>query len=231
MLSPPDLLSWNNELGYGFYPVDQKEWPYDEAYRAKYEKMAVLPMAKRLNHHRVSLALYAASLSQKTGNGIATTYIDIGPGDGAFMRELSKALPDGEDFVYGFDVNPAMVQILREDFRYAMPGTATAFEGWNGDDRANIWSVMTFWDSFEHIHRPDKTVTHAISVAMSIPIFRNRAHVLESKHFRPDEHVWYFTHEGIITFMKKCGFKCVSCDEAETKIGREDILSYVFTRD
>jgi hypothetical protein len=223
MLSPSDLLSWNAELGYGFYPVDQAEWPYDEAYRAKYAEMAVTPMAKRLNMHRVSLALYAASRVSQEGK--ASTYIDIGPGDGAFMRELSRGLPKGEDMVFGFDVNPAMVERLKEQFRFAKPSMPDiGGKPWR-------WSVMTFWDSFEHIHRPDKTIVDADSVVMSIPIFRNKAHVLESKHFRPDEHVWYFTHEGIVAFMQKCGFRLMVWDQVETTIGREDIRSYVFLRD
>lgn len=216
-----DLLSWNAELGYGFYPVDPAEWPYDEAYRVKYEQMAATSMAKRLNEHRVALALHAAEKTEQAGK--ANTFIDIGPGDGAFMRELTECLPEGEDFVFGYDVNPAMVERLKAENRYAKPGDSYTPQ--------HAWNCMSFWDSFEHIHRPDKTIVGARGVAMSIPIFRNRAHVLESKHFRPDEHVWYFTHEGIQAFMKKCGFKTKHYDDMETRIGREDIKSYIFLRD
>lgn len=222
MLKPADLLSWNAELGYGFFPVDPGEWPYDEAYRAKYEAMAGTPMARRLNTHRVALAKHAAEKIVRLHK--PPSFLDVGPGDGAFMGELIHDLPEGEDFVYGFDVNPAMITKLKAENRWGVPGLVMSNPSW-------MWDVITFWDSFEHIHRPDLAVRATRAVAMSIPIFKNRAHVLESKHFRPDEHVWYFTHEGIITFMKKCGFSCVYYCDTETRIGREDIKSYIFVRD
>lgn len=216
MLKPADLLTWNSDIGYGFFPVDPSEWPYDEAYRAKYEAMANTGMAKRLNFHRSGLARKAADLIYREPREVPT-FLDIGPGDGMFMRELAADLPEGEDLVFGFDVNPAMVQRLKDEARFAEPDKGP-------------WTVMSFWDSFEHIHRPDKTVAHAKTVAMSIPIFHNKAHVLESKHFRPDEHVWYFTDMGIRTFMAKLGFATIHVDDQETRLGREDIKSYIFLR-
>lgn len=222
MLKPADLLTWHADLGYGFYPVASEDMPYDAAYVEKYAKMADTGMAKRLNAHRVAMAMHAAE--KVTIKGEADTFIDIGPGDGAFMRALSEELPEGEDFVFGFDVNPVMVSKLIEEKRFALPNAIVTEANKN-------WTVMTFWDSFEHIHRPDLSVQSANSVAMSIPIFDNRDHVLRSKHFRPDEHVWYFTHPGIMAFMKRVGFKCIHWDDNETRIGREDIRSYIFLRD
>lgn len=221
MLKPADLLSWNSDIGYGFFPVDPGEWPYDEAYRAKYEAMAGTRMAKMLNIHRCGLAIKAAEMVALEPRRVPT-FLDIGPGDGAFMRDLVQDLPEGEDFVFGYDVNPAMVERLKQETRFAEPNSQ---RNWDG-----MWTTMTFWDSFEHIHRPDITVAKAQSVAMSIPIFRNRAHVLESKHFRPDEHVWYFTEAGIRTFMAKLGFETVHVDDQETRLGREDIKSFIFIR-
>lgn len=221
MLKPADLLSWNADLGYGFFPVHPGEWPYDAEYVRKYEDMGKTGMAKRLNFHRVAIAVKAASLVEQAGH--AHTFLDIGPGDGAYMRELSKDLPEAEDFSFGFDINPVMIERLKSEARWGDPGTRFLPQ--------HSWHVMTFWDSFEHIHRPDLTVLNTRSVAMSIPVFQNREHVLASKHFRPDEHVWYFTDGGIKTFMKRCGFSCVHDDDRETQLGREDIKSYIFVRD
>lgn len=221
-LKPADLLTWHADLGYGFFPVNPGEWPYDASYVEKYEAMADTPMATELNAHRVFLALLAKTPFNV--NAHVTNFIDIGPGDGAFMRRLSKCLPEGEDLVFGFDVNPVMVERLKADNRFATPQTEGA------GSYGQRWDVMTFWDSFEHIHRPDLTIQHANTVAMSIPIFNNREHVLASKHFRPDEHVWYFTNAGIITFMARCGFECTMKSDKETRIGREGIMSYVFRR-
>lgn len=222
MLKPADLLTWHADLGYGFYPVASEDMPYDAEYVKKYEVMSGTGMAHRLNTHRVALAQHAIEKGEQSHE--ASTVIDIGPGDGAFMRAMSEVMPEGEDFVFGFDVNPVMVSRLIEEKRFALPNAIVK-------EANKFWTVMTFWDSFEHIHRPDLSVQSARTVAMSIPIFENREHVLRSKHFRPDEHVWYFTHAGIQAFMKRCDFKCIHYDDAETRIGREDIKSYIFVRD
>jgi len=219
MLSPSDLLFWNADMGFGFYPCDPSDAPYNAAYVQKYEEMANTKIADRLNQHRCSLALYAADQAEQ-GKRI-WNFIDIGPGDGAFMRALSNELPTDEDYVFGFDVNPVMIGRLMDESRFAVPNQP-------GDEPH--WSCMCFWDSFEHILRPDQTIKSAKSVAMSIPIFRNREHALASKHFRPDEHIWYFTEAGIEAFMKREGFELLMKDDTETRIGREDIMSFVFRR-
>jgi len=68
-------------------------------------------------------------------------------------------------------------------------------------------------------------------VFMSIPIFKDVNHILHSKHFRPDEHFWYFTTQGLIRYMLDYGFICRDIDNFETRIGREDILSFAFKKD
>jgi len=219
-----DLLFWNADMNFGFYPCDPSEAPYDAGYVAKYEAMAETHMATMLNRHRTSLALYAADQAEM-GENIPYTYIDIGPGDGAFMRALSEEVPATEDYVYGFDVNPVMIERLKADSRWADP--ARGAYGHRADMK---WSCMCFWDSFEHILRPDKVIASAKGIAMSIPIFDNREHALASKHFRPDEHIWYFTDAGIKAFMKREGFVCLHADDQETRLGREGIKSYVFRR-
>lgn len=226
-----DLMLWNADMGFGFYPCDPSDAPYDAAYVAKYEAMAQTGMALSLNRHRTSLALYAADQAEQ-GKNIRYSYIDIGPGDGAFIRALSDEMSPHEDLVYGFDVNPVMVQRLKDEARYALPCGRVEFNNPEDDhDGFDMWSCMTFWDSFEHILRPDRTIRKAKSVAMSIPIFDNREHALASKHFRPDEHIWYFTDAGIKAFMKREGFECLHADDQETRLGREGIKSYVFRRE
>jgi len=65
---------------------------------------------------------------------------------------------------------------------------------------------------------------------VSLPIFRDAEHVLRSKHFRPQEHVWYFSRDGLIYAMKQCGFDLVSESNVETELGREDIGTFAFKR-
>ena len=67
-------------------------------------------------------------------------------------------------------------------------------------------------------------------VLVSLPIFRDVAHVLSSKHYKPGEHVFYFTEPGFLFFMREHGWRVIETNDYETKIGREDIKSYAFKR-
>jgi hypothetical protein len=65
---------------------------------------------------------------------------------------------------------------------------------------------------------------------LSLPIFRDAEHVLRSKHFKPAEHCWHFTRDGLLFAMKSCGFTMVSESNVETELGREDIGTFAFRR-
>lgn len=134
--------------------------------------------------------------------------IDIGIGSGAFIKELPNA--------YGFDINPSAVEWLKSVDKYKEPNTV---------------DCLTFWDSIEHIHNPTALLESAKRfVFISTPIYKDKDHILRSKHFRPDEHCWYFTHQGIINYLGNFGFNCIEYSNIETELGREDIGSYVFKR-
>lgn len=136
--------------------------------------------------------------------------IDIGIGAGTFIsaRENTK----------GYDVNPFGVQWLVDHNKYKNP--------YDGCVHA------TFWDSLEHIAKPEDLLEKITGyVFVSIPIFRNLEHILESKHFRPDEHFWYFTHIGFKFYMKANKFKYIQSNSVESDLGREDIITYVFVRE
>ena len=53
---------------------------------------------------------------------------------------------------------------------------------------------------------------------------------MQSKHFKPNEHVWYFTDWGLRLWFEEQGFDCLETNYDETNIGREGINSYVFRR-
>jgi hypothetical protein len=137
------------------------------------------------------------------------TLVDVGIGSGSFVNAHADCL--------GFDINPAGVAWLKEKGLY-----------FNFNEKVE---AVSFWDSFEHIRNPQDILQHVKTwVFMSIPMFHDNLHVLRSKHYRKDEHYWYFTFNGIIKFMKMHGFEMVSYNTAETVIGREDIGSFVFKR-
>ena len=94
-----------------------------------------------------------------------------------------------------------------------------------------------FWDSLEHIKKPWEILTQAgpdAFVFVSLPIVDGEdmlESVLASKHFKPEEHYWYFTREGFMRFAAYCGFEVVHHSDEETKIGRESIETFVLCRE
>jgi hypothetical protein len=133
--------------------------------------------------------------------------IDIGIGGGAFVATRAQTS--------GFDINPNAVDWLKSRGLYAeVPARA-----------------VSFWDCLEHIHDPrDMLAKVGEWVFVSMPIYKDVQHVLRSKHYRKDEHCWYFTADGLGRFMGEMGFRLVDWNDDETRIGREDILSFVFRR-
>lgn len=135
--------------------------------------------------------------------------LDIGIGSGAFVEERENT--------YGYDINPFAVEWLINSGKYRHPFKET--------------ESVTFWDSLEHIHDPRLHLSCAQKyVFISCPIYENVEHLLGSKHFRKDEHCWYWTIEGINTYMNMFNFEIVEINWQESDIGREDIASFVFKR-
>lgn len=195
-------LMWFEELGYGFYPVENT--PYDQEYFDRYRGQADTKIGLALNRARCDL--------------VRTWWpgpvLDVGIGDGAFLRARGS-----EQFDQGFDVNPAGIAYLqsRGQFSdlYAEPPHP----------------VATFWDSLEHIESPHRALAQVGYMAfVSLPIFDDVGHVLRSKHFRRDEHWHYFTRTGFIRFAGQCGFAVADQSSMESDIGREGIETFVLTR-
>jgi len=91
--------------------------------------------------------------------------------------------------------------------------------------------AISLWDVLEHIHDFRSLLASVRSwVFVSVPIFADRDYVLRSKHFRPQEHVWYFTARGLIDVMRALGFECIEQSDVESRIGREDIGTFAFRR-
>jgi hypothetical protein len=69
-----------------------------------------------------------------------------------------------------------------------------------------------------------------IYLFVSIPIFYNLNKVKESKHYRPNEHYYYFTSFGLINYMNDMNFKILEIQDFEIQSGREDIKTFVFKK-
>jgi len=143
------------------------------------------------------------------------TLIDVGIGSGAFVElRQNRRRP-----TYGYDVNPAGIEWLEQRMLMVDPHLV-AFD------------AATLWDVLEHIPDFQSLISNVREwLFLSLPIFRDAEHVLRSKHFRPDEHCWYFTREGLVIAMGMCGFALVSESSIETDLGREDIGMFAFRRE
>jgi Methyltransferase domain len=141
--------------------------------------------------------------------------VDVGIGSGAFV-ELRRGR--GRT-TYGYDVNPAGMEWLEQRMLLVDPHLV-------------VFEAVTLWDVLEHIPDFQSLLANVREwLFVSLPIFRDAEHALRSKHFRPDEHCWYFTRDGLVFALKLCGFVLVSESKVETDLGREDIGTFAFRRD
>lgn len=217
-----DDLIWSPADQVGFYDVDAHlaaagvTHVYGEAYFRKYVEMDTAPMAEALNLFRVNMAL----LVLQGIPGKPARVLDVGIGGGGFLKMLQQnedRAPHRLD-IQGVDINPFAIQWLE---RRGMLGSLDFH-----------YDLVTFWDSLEHFRDPAVPLQAVGRAAIvSLPIFRDADHVLESKHYRKDEHFWYFTRTGFIRWAKRQGFAVTDVRIHESLLGREDIETFVLQRE
>lgn len=187
--------------GIGYEPFNE-QLEYGKEYFEKYVALDNSMFGQALNSLRIGL------VSRYFAFGVL---VDIGVGGGGFLR-----LRDG---TFGYDVNPYARQMLVDQNR------------WCDIDSSERFQAVSFWDSFEHIEQPLEIVKKVSSFCfISIPVFQDREHILKSKHYKPNEHYWYFTRAGLIAWFLNVGFLCLEMNQMETALGREDIETFVFCR-
>lgn len=201
-----DSLIWLPERGMGWFTV--REQPYDAAYFGKYDQYAESALGRAITAERIALV--------RRHSALAGSLIDVGIGSGAFLAELDTCT-NGQAF--GFDVNPAGIEWLES-------------RGMLRDPYAAPFDVATFWDALEHIGNAAQLLRNVRRwVFCSLPIVPGYGPPPKDwRHFRPTEHCWYWTREGLINWMAEQGFQCVEHNTAESLLGRLDIGSFAFKR-
>lgn len=181
---------------------------YNKATFMRLKKRDESEMARAINEFRVRLVNKYVPAGRRV--------LDIGIGAGTFMEARGNCL--------GFDINPYTVKILKKSARFFDPykdafGIAT-IEG------------VTFFDSLEHIVNPRRILDRLVGqhVIVSLPIFWNRKHLMNSRHFKPGEHLWYFTRRSFLLYMGAAGFEMLEERNDETFMGRESIKTFVFRK-
>lgn len=176
---------------------------YDAAYFDKYSAYEGSPVSDALNGFRVGFVAEHAGAGRRC--------LDIGIGCGEFIKRRPRT--------FGFDVNQKAAewlksrQLWREDF--------------------GAFDCFTFWDVIEHIDDPHiyfRQIPDASYLFASLPTFVDLGEVRASKHYRPGEHLYYFTRQGFIDWMKAYRFELLDVQDYETEAGREAITSFAFRK-
>jgi len=183
--------------------VEDSSETYDSKYFARYQRQAKTPIGRQLMERRVSFV----------EQHYLGTLVDVGIGSGAFVDLRNTT---GRPTT-GFDINPAGVEWLRTRGLLTDP--------WQGVRAVSMWDVLEHMPDFDDLL---KVVSEWVFV--SIPTFVDGEHVLRSKHYRKDEHVWYFTISGLVDTLGSLGFVLVDMSDMETRLGREDIMTFAFRR-
>lgn len=191
---------WSEELGQGWHSAQPMD--YTGNYFANYQALDNTPMGAALTRARIELV----------GKFVApNTVLDIGIGGGRFVQESGG---------YGYDVSAEAIKWLCTSRRHLdpyLPGV-------------NV-PAITCWDSLEHIPDPERLLSRVQRwLFVSMPIYTGLADVLQSKHYKPGEHLHYWTFEGFVNWCERQGFKLMECNHAETELGREGITSFAFKR-
>lgn len=180
---------------------------YDQDYFERYTSYEGTPIAIAINKSRVAI----------TERFCKKALLDIGVGSGEFIKSFKKLK------IYGFDINPLGIEWLKSRNLYVNPYGQVPEDvgGW------------AFWDSLEHFAEPQdilKLIKPEQYAFISIPIFHNILMVKEWKHYRPNEHFYYFTFRGLVNYMQHSGFKLLDYNDEEIVAGRQDILTFAFQR-
>lgn len=181
---------------------------YGDAYHDHYASLEGSEVAKRLNAARCAmLARHVPAESD---------VLDIGAGCGTFV----KAARSWGFNAKGFDVIPKTIEALKSIGAFAKdPGQ---------------FDAVTFWDSLEHIETPEAVlgkIRLGAIVLVAIPIVGSIDKVRASKHYKPGEHLYYFTSKGFVEWMGLHGFTPTECSTHEVDAGRESIGAFAFRRD
>lgn len=202
-------LCYCHEAGVAYQPNMSRSVEYNRAYFEKYIMYETLPTGIKLNEIRVNVVkTWAKNLK----------IIDVGVGCGTFVKNCLAHDLD----IHGFDINPCAVHWLNKIGVFGNPY-----------DPNEKYACYTFWDSLEHISEPQKIlekIALGSYVFISMPIFENLEDITKSKHYRPDEHYYYFTQNGLLRWMSKYKFKLLRSYDFEQECGRKNIKTFLFER-
>ena len=176
--------------------------PYDEAYFNKCLSYEDQEIAQKINAGRC--ALVARHHFEQV--------LDIGIGSGEFIKKRGPG-------TFGYDVNPVAKAWLKASGLWS--------------ERFEDFNAFTFWDVIEHVQTPSQYfqfMRPRSRLFTCLPIFQDVRDIRKSKHYRPNEHLYYWTHDGFVAWMWMHGFSLLESCDFEIEAGRDSIFSYAFVK-
>lgn len=210
-------LRWCEAFGVAFQEDQSRSVAYDAAYFEKHRSYEGTPINDAVNLARLRMV--------RTINPSGKV-LDVGIGCGTFLNVVELHQVAGGFGVHGgYDVNPSAIEWLRQrewfvdPYRQELPAAPITW---------------TLWDVLEHLPNPHEILDRVRvgdSLCLTVPIFHDlRREVFGSKHYRPDEHYYYFTPAGLIRWMWAYRFQLVESNTAEQSAGRESVASFSFVK-
>lgn len=173
---------------------------YDKAYFDKLKGYEYTEIENKISQYRILLTMKYIKPDKRI--------LDFGCGTGIFVRKHPYNAIAGFDILYEKN-DGNMIQNFK------------------------TYDAICMWDVLEHLQEPDKYI-NALKLNgflfLSLPIFDNLDDLKQSKHYRPNEHYWYFTDKGLKDYFIKNGYELREEGKGEIEAGRENIKSYVFQR-
>lgn len=96
----------------------------------------------------------------------------------------------------------------------------------------DFYSLVCFWDVLEHlssISEIELALNMTKFVAISVPIKPDKQVLKTWKHFKPGEHLNYFTESSLSDIFNEYNFRCLIKGYPECP-PRQDILSIIYER-
>lgn len=180
---------------------------YGRDYVREFLRREGTPINARLNRFRAEL------VEKYCPNAV----LDFGAGSGTFIKTCRRKC-------YGCDVNERTERWLRQ--------RGIWHDFWRDGLPADADGVCA-WDVLEHLPRPTeflwKVPAHKY-LFVTIPVIRDWKNIRASKHYKPGEHLVYFTDRGFQEYVRTIGFNVLEVRDDEVAIGREDVKTYVLQR-
>ena len=207
-------LRWCESLAIAFQADMSRPIEYGEEYWKYYWSLENSPAAANLTRRRFWM-------SHRVGGLV----LDIGIGSGKFLCECEAS---GRPLLGGYDVNPHAVAWLCDRNLYFDP---------YDPGRQSLPSepvTWTLWDVIEHLPRPHELLDRirvGDALCLTVPIYHDLLREIpSSKHFKPNEHFYYFTPAGLIRWLAAYGFELLEMNRDEQLAGRESVASFAFRK-